>query len=289
MKTYILCAALMMSYAVHADYVIISNQSGMPVTVFLPTSSQHSERSEAPLFEAKVVKPETDLDPLPIDSMMGKLLFVTGPLVGTKAVKKNEAGIVIWDYNEEPQKFLSRSSDRSGNLHVIIDPVGNVTVHDGTLIVNTFVREEAAQNEFLKALDAKKFAEAAQWLIRGADINKKDSEGYTPLIRYIKKGPFGIDDTVDFLLSRHADVNAQDRYGNTPLYYCITNPAALRGALGDIIEALLKKGADAGIQNLNGQSARSFIVAPLPNQMHLNDRDKEYIILRFGRALGINS
>jgi aldehyde:ferredoxin oxidoreductase len=58
----------------------------MPITVFLPASEFSLDAAH--LLRAKVVKPVTDLDPIGVGAMMNKLLFVTGPLVGTKAVKK---------------------------------------------------------------------------------------------------------------------------------------------------------------------------------------------------------
>ena len=71
-------------------------------------------------------------------------------------------------------------------------------------------------------------------LYRGADFNREDKKGRTPLyyaIRLKKKDPF------ELLVKRGADINKEDKDGRTPLYYAILFKKK------DLFELLLQRGA----------------------------------------------
>ncbi|KAL3490757.1 ankyrin repeat-containing domain protein [Aspergillus germanicus] len=53
-------------------------------------------------------------------------------------------------------------------------------------------------------------------LDRGADINRKDNRGWTPL--HCALEPYILPDIATTLISRGAHVNAHDNLGNTPLH-----------------------------------------------------------------------
>lgn len=89
-------------------------------------------------------------------------------------------------------------------------------------------------------------------IARGANVNVRDSEGYTPLDIAISRGD---ELNVDALIRNGADIEERDRYGNNPLL-----SAVLRGPAGyGMVEKLLKSGADPDVKNMNGKSARDIM------------------------------
>lgn len=98
----------------------------------------------------------------------------------------------------------------------------------------------------LAELDATRAAMVVVLLERGAQVNGKDEDGWTPLLWSAWSG---MPKVVETLLNKGADVNAADRQGNTALII-----AARRG-LDGIVEALLAKGADKRMANRTGLTA----------------------------------
>ena len=90
--------------------------------------------------------------------------------------------------------------------------------------------------------------EAAEiFLSKGADIEKRDKVGRTPLHFAAANG--SNPDLIEMLVSRGADVNAQSDGGDTPLMKAITfvKPEA--------VQTLIDKGADPEIHNKNGRDS----------------------------------
>ncbi len=86
-------------------------------------------------------------------------------------------------------------------------------------------------------------AQVQQLISGGADVNAKDTAGFTPLFYAAQEGKI---DICQFLANNGANVNAKDQYGNTPLHY-----SAVKGHL-EVCRILLSKGADPMVQNLTG-------------------------------------
>ena len=80
----------------------------------------------------------------------------------------------------------------------------------------------------------------------GAEINDRDIEGATPLIRAVKNGDIGL---VQGLLVYHPDTNAVDVLGNTALTY------AIRMGSADLIRLLISSGAKAEKSKVEGPLA----------------------------------
>ena len=101
---------------------------------------------------------------------------------------------------------------------------------------------------------------------RGADINKQDNYGYTPLIISIIKNN---KDITQILLDRGVDINKPDNDGNTPLIISINTNNK------DITQILLDKGADINKPANNGNT-------PLMISINANNKDITQILLERG-------
>ena len=88
---------------------------------------------------------------------------------------------------------------------------------------------------------------ATRLLHCGADVNRLDGEGNTPLHRSLMHGPPSLLPLLELLLDRGADINARNRAGATPLDLALqppwtaANPAA--------VELLQRRGAQRGGAN----------------------------------------
>ena len=107
-------------------------------------------------------------------------------------------------------------------------------------------------------------------LDKGANPNKADNEGYTPLH---SGALWGHNDIVQLLLDRLADPNIGNNYGCTPLHL-----AASKG-WKDVVKALIDRGADLTIA-YHGNTALHMAA--------MNDR-KEVILLLLGRGAAPNN
>ncbi|KAI4261765.1 MAG: hypothetical protein L6R42_003040 [Xanthoria sp. 1 TBL-2021] len=92
----------------------------------------------------------------------------------------------------------------------------------------------------------------------GADLNIEGPCGQTPL-HIVCNVAQNQDDRVsmaDILVARGARVNCQDAWGETPLHYAVNSvsPAEYEVILLELVEYLLKKGADPKIKNSNGRT-----------------------------------
>lgn len=97
--------------------------------------------------------------------------------------------------------------------------------------------EDAKQGNIIAVRDA---------LEKGVDIELRDNDGYTALIRASKKGHT---ETVKLLIEKGADVNATEKYFNTPLMF-----ASLKG-YAEIVKLLLENGANVSAVNIDGLTA----------------------------------
>ena len=119
------------------------------------------------------------------------------------------------------------------------------------------LKKDQATKKMLNVFQSKDKDEALatieNCLRKGADINAKDKDGYTILIRATQNIKINI---VHFLLRKGADVNAKNTIGNTPLH--------IAGFLGnaEIIQLLLAYGADSNVKNKAGRTAEKVTFSP---------------------------
>ena len=86
---------------------------------------------------------------------------------------------------------------------------------------------------------------------RGADVNAKDADGLTSLMKASDEGHV---DVVRLLIERGADVNAANEEGWTALMY-----ASSRGHV-DVVRLLIERGADVHVVDARGRTALDLAI-----------------------------
>lgn len=102
--------------------------------------------------------------------------------------------------------------------------------------------------EVNKATENHDVGRVKQLIRSGAEVDLKDSDGCTPLIR---ASLYGYSDIVELLIKAKADVNATDeRIGNSTALMC----AAIQGN-DHIVKLLVQAGANINAKNIVGHTA----------------------------------
>lgn len=100
-------------------------------------------------------------------------------------------------------------------------------------------------------------------LIKGAETDKRNEEGYTPLLNHLRSGLFN-EQLLDILLKYKADINQTDYDGKSPLHYAVTS--------GDIkrVKYIVEHGSNVNVKDRDG-------ITPL----HIATVDKNYDIVSY--------
>ena len=116
----------------------------------------------------------------------------------------------------------------------------------GTVKEPTEAEKKTATAKLFKAVKASNASQVNEALEAGANINAKDSDGWTALMRASRNGYKAI---VKTLLDKGADVNAKDKEGGTALMWAtFKNRTA-------IVKILIDKGADVNARDNRGSTA----------------------------------
>ncbi len=107
-------------------------------------------------------------------------------------------------------------------------------------------KRENASRKILRAAEDNKLSLVKSLLNDGADINRQNKNGDTPLIGAAR---FGSTETAEFLIRSGADINRKNYKGDTALI------AAARSNRPGIIKALLDKGVKVDAPNYSGETA----------------------------------
>lgn len=98
-------------------------------------------------------------------------------------------------------------------------------------------------------------------LLKGADANKENNNGYTPLTAHLSSNNFD-KEFLNRLIANNVEVNYPDFDGNTPLHYATMNNNL------NAVEYLLENGANTNVKNKDG-------ITPL----HIAVKTKNYDIV----------
>lgn len=102
-----------------------------------------------------------------------------------------------------------------------------------------------------------------QYIDAGADLNKKDAYGSTPLII---AATFGQTEAARMLIEADANLEITNNQGSSPLQI-----AALFGRI-EIVQILLNHGANRYYRNMEGSTAYDIVAAPLTDDMPLYEQ-----------------
>ncbi|WP_068673995.1 M48 family metallopeptidase [Oceanobacillus sp. Castelsardo] len=91
-----------------------------------------------------------------------------------------------------------------------------------------------------------------QLISEGADIDEKDSDGFT-LLQYAVT--WGDMEATQWFIQNGADVNTTDNWGSTPLINAVYNAAGV-----EIVEQLLENGADKSLTDSEGKTAYDYAI-----------------------------
>ncbi|MBA3722845.1 MAG: ankyrin repeat domain-containing protein [Parachlamydiaceae bacterium] len=146
---------------------------------------------------------------------------MTAPNAIIEALKQNQWDLIL-GLIQNGCNVNCNDSEKNTPLHIAISD------HEVQFREPTFINE--------RKLTIEKLIEA------GADINARNKNGKTPLLRAIVIRP----ELVETLLKYNPDLNASDKWGKTPLMLSIDQ---------NISRLLLSKGANIDLQDNQGNTA----------------------------------
>ncbi|MDD9900397.1 MAG: ankyrin repeat domain-containing protein [Alphaproteobacteria bacterium] len=133
--------------------------------------------------------------------------------------------------------------------------------------IDLTLRDETEKTALMHAIWANSPDTAALIMQRGADINAKNREGWTPLIQAVLNNAHTV--FYHLLKQEGLDIDATDHDGNTALMW------AIRKAPLPCAKALIKAGADINAENKEG-------VFPLMETIKADDTDTARLLIEHG-------
>lgn len=101
------------------------------------------------------------------------------------------------------------------------------------------------QKELIDSIDKNEVKNVEKLIEKGAEINKPDKYGFTPLIWAVSNENIEI---INMLLEQGANINFVNKDGGSALWYAVTNQRV------KALELLLSKGADPNVKFMDVQT-----------------------------------
>jgi len=143
---------------------------------------------------------------------------------------------------EKTRKLLKKGADANGQIFANVKnkKTGKLEKKKSTILIETIKSQKV---------------EIIKYLIKnGADINKANSAGVTPLMFAIMYFPEKLE-IVDFMLNHQAKTNVKDKKGNTPL------TGAVGAGRAEAVKLLIKHNTNVNEQNRRGVTPLMIAVA----------------------------
>lgn len=165
------------------------------------------------------------------------------PLMNAIRGREIEAVKILLEHNADVTKIKDNSGRNAFFWAAVLDELEMLKLFEK---YNPDYNE--SDNYDANALFFTRKAETVNYLLKnGADINKKNKSGRTPLIQHSLA--YENQDHVKFLLEKGADINAQDNEGVTTLMFAVQTDKT------KIIDICLSEKADINIKNNEGKTA----------------------------------
>jgi ankyrin repeat protein len=189
---------------------------------------------------------------------------------------------------------LINNSQVLGSLILDISKKFNVSPVDVALAFSTtgassWLKEYIKQNpqakeildqQLLEAIELENHALVEILINAGANVNKANDDGWTPLLKAIIHGNEYI---VELLLETKADVNKADSNGMTPLCHAVLNKDK------DIVELLLNAKADVNTPNAKADVNKRDIYSTTPLHLAVINGGKDIVKLLLKAGANVNT
>lgn len=161
---------------------------------------------------------------------------------------RDKARLAGWEKTDPPRALVEYA--RCGDAEKVSSLLAKGVDPDAEVMIDITV-DTVMETPLCAAASAGSISAARLLLDAGAQIDKRDDDGYTPLLRAAVEGAA---EMVSFLLEKGADINARENiFDHTPLH------KAARLGRKAASAALIAAGADQSLRDSSGKTAEETI------------------------------